>query len=322
MKRPLPSIYLRLPSPVAPLVRAPLLERLLARAGGSSTATDWRGDAFRLIAPDGAPPPAPGAAALFAARGPGDGACAYLATPVHYEAAMTSVHLAPQGILRFEAAQAAQLAADFNRRFAGGGQRLIAGGGALIMVFDRALVADTHDPQEALGLDIGPFQAVGADANGLRRLGSEIEMWLFDHALNRPGATGGSPPVSGLWLWGGGAVVQRLPAIDGWTAGDDALFGAWPAAATAARAAATHAVALHTTAGHGSRSGVVVLSSPPGTDGWPAAEAHWLWPPAAELAAGRLRCLSLSAGRRCHAVDARFKWRLWRRPRPWWEYFA
>jgi hypothetical protein len=154
--------------------------------------------------------------------------------------------------------------------------------------------------------DIGEFLPTGSDAARLRRLMSEIEMWLFEHSVNRMRAARRAAAVSGLWLWGGGATLSQLPQLVGWTAGHDVLFGAFPARTDYPRAAG---------------SGVVVLEQTPGAEDWPEAESRWLRPTLADLGAGRIEEARLSAGERCFSVSARWRRRFWRRTRPWWESF-
>jgi len=288
------------------LQRVPLLERLLAR-GDCSVEPDWRVSAFRVIAPAESMP-AVAAAALYAELGSIDGNCVFMATPVHYEAATSSVRLPQDGVLWLDPSESQALAADFNRLWGGGGARLVAGArGTLYCVFDRPLQAATRDPRAVLGRDIWEFLPAGADAPELRRLMSEIEMWLYEHAVNGVRAAHSAAPVSGLWLWGGGAMLRGLPALRGWTAGRDALFGAYPARPQFPR---------------GAGAGVVVLDELPGSAEWPAAESRWLRPALAELRAGRIARLDLCAGRRCHRLSAHWSWRFWRRTRPWWESFS
>jgi hypothetical protein len=289
----------------APPARAPLLERMLARADVRARATDWRSRAYRVVAAGAGVMPGVAPLAVRAELGAVAGAYAYVATPVHYIATMTSVRLAEGGILRFGPAEAAELAGEFNRAFDGAGWSLLAGAsGSLFAVFDQALNADARDPEDAAGREIWDYLPTGPDSPALRRRMSEIEMWLFEHALNRARAARGAPPVSGLWLWGGGPLLERAPAIGGWTAGNDALFGAFPRASEYA-------------AGRG--SGVVVLDAVPGTPAWRDAEERWLLPAAAELRAGGVAGLELSAAQCCFSVSARWSRRIWRRTRPWWE---
>lgn len=309
-----PTLFLRLPPPASPpppeappRVRAELLERVLCRADERPGSADWRRDAFQRIAPAGEAYPDVAPAALYAALGAGEASAAsavYLATPVHYLPTMSSVRLAEDGVLAVDADEAGRLALDFNRVFAGGPRLLAAPSGALFCAFDRPLAAVTRDPVDVAGGDIGRFQAEGPDARRLRALTSEIEMWLFDHAVNRARAARRLAPIDGLWLWGGGVPLARAPRLAGWTGGADPLFAALdPRAGFAADGG----------------SGVVCAEATPGSDGWPAVERRWLAPALAALAARRLAAIEVSAGLRVFRLGARERLRFWRRRRPWWE---
>jgi hypothetical protein len=304
----LSTVYIRFAArPPVTLVRAPLLERLLARADAAACEEDWRAQAFRVIAPQ-APMPAVATAALRGQSQDRIGAWALVASPVHLVAGMSSVSMPVDGILDIEPREADVLAADFNRVFDGAGVRLVRGGtGPLLCLFDAPLCVATTDPEEVLGEDIGSFLPRGADSARLRRLMSEIEMWLYPHSVNEGRRAHTVPVISGLWLWGGGASDAALPAAQGWASGGDPLFAAFagPAQFTAAAG-----------------SGVAVIADWPGSAGWRDAEQNWLAPAAVDLRSGRLRRLDLSAGRRCFSVSARGMLRFWRLPRPWWESFG
>jgi hypothetical protein len=270
--------------------RCRLLERLLARAAAPDLISDWRVDAFRVIAPASAVPGI-GAAALCAAGGTADGSV-FMATPVRYVAEMSNVRLAADGILRVSPAEAQTLCEDFNRVWAGAGSRLTAGGsGELFCAIDGAIAAATKDPEDVLGLHIADHLPS-----------------LFEHPLNLARRASAAPEVSGLWLWGGGPGLKCLPPIEGWTAGDDPLFQAW-------------AAKPESQSGARSGSAVIVIGAAPGTPEWQEAESRWLLPSAADLHAGRIARLQLSAGNRCFSVGRSRRWRFLRR-RPWWESFA
>jgi len=58
----------------------------------------------------------------------------------------------------------------------------------------------------------------GRDAVRWRALGNEIQMLLHGHALNQKRLEAGVPPISSLWLWGGGRpdeIVTTLAAAGG-----------------------------------------------------------------------------------------------------------
>ena len=306
--------------------RSPLLEQLLARADASAVVADWRADAYRALVISTAPVmptalaipaasatpagPAPASAmpgvaavALLAECGAVDAAWIFIATPVHYTAEMSNVRLAADGILSLSPAESAALAVDFNRVWHDAGVRLLAGPDAsLFCLFDQPLPVETRDPADVLGRHIDSYLPTGACTARLRQLMSEIEMWLFDHAVNQGRAAQTAAAVSGLWLWGGGTTLKSLPAVQGWTAGDDPFFRAFSARPDPG-------------------CGVVVSAAEPGTDGWRDVESRWLKPALAALRSGRISRLDLSAADRCFSVSVRCRWRFWRRPRPWWEYF-
>ena len=291
-------------APIEPL-RSALLEQLLARADAAKPVSDWRADAFRIMAPQ-AVLPAVAPAALCADGGAADAAWVCLATPVHYVAEMTSVRLSEDGILSMKPAAAAALAADFNRVWNGSGVRLLAGkSSSLYCIFDQLLNVTTRDPQDVLDRHIEEYLPAGADAPRLRQLMSELEMWLFEHGENSARGSSNLPRISGLWLWGGGAPLASLPRVQGWAAGDDVYFSA-----------------LSAQRSETSDSGVIVAAATPGSDEWHDIESRWLKPAAAQLRAGRLSRLEISAGDRCFSLTARAIRRFWRRSKPWWESFG
>jgi hypothetical protein len=311
--------------------RSPVLERLLARADPFHAVTEWRADAFQKIAPGEIPTPGIAAAALYAGHGAVPGASVFIATPVHYAAEMTTVRMAAEGILSLRESEALSLAADFNRVWRDSGIRLMPGRKAeLFCVMDEALDAATRDPEDVLGERIEAYLPTGNDARRLRLLMSEIEMWLFAHEVNR--ARTAAPAVTGLWLWGGGPVLQSLPPLTGWTAGNDVFFRAFGAGTVAGEHSGASGLAgIGAQPGSEDRfdaeqrwlsgSGVAVIGAQPGSEGWFDSEQRWLARSAAAWRSGRLERLDLSAGSRCFSVTSRGRWRFWRRSRPWWEYF-
>ena len=266
-----------------------MLEQLLARADPPVRVTDWRADAFRIIAPRQRVP-AVATAALHASSAAQPGVWVFVATPVHWLAGMSSVNMPPDGLLSLGPAEAGALAADFNRQFGGAGTRLEVGREAeLLCVFDTPLRVETSAPEELLHHDVWSSMPRGPDAARVRRLMSEMEMWLFDHAVNESRRRREAPAISGLWLWGGGAADEQLPAVDGWTAGNDPLFAAF--------AAQAHYPASPRS-GVSAGSGVVVIAEWPGSPAWREAERRWLAPAVEDLRSAGVKRLDLSAGAR------------------------
>jgi hypothetical protein len=300
---------------------------LLARADDWTPVSDWRAEAFRVIAPQAACMPAVAAAALCADRatvdtatvdtaavgtGAVDAAWVCVASPVHYVAEMTSVRLGKDGMLSLTPAAADSLAADFNRVWKGSGIHMTAARSAqLFCTFDREMQVVTRDPEDVLGRHIEEFLPTGADSGRLRQLISETEMWLFEHDANRARTRLGVPVVNGLWFWGGGAPIASLPNVQGWAAGDDLFFNAFSARTDAARVPPDEKFP----------SGVVAAGCVPGSEPWQALESRWLRPALIELRAGGIERLQLSAADRCFTLTARGLRRIWRRRKPWWESF-
>ena len=282
------------------------MERLLACADKASIALDWRADAFAVLAPGTALP----CIAPVALRGAGiapsttsqAAAWVCLATPVHYQAELSNVRFAGDGILSLESAEAATLALDFNALWSGAGVHLWAASNRLFCGFDAPLQVMTQDPELARGRHLETFLPAGPDAARLRRLMSELEMWLFDHAVNHDRRNHSHLAISGLWLWGGGAPLATLPVVHGGAAGEDVLFDAFPV-------------------GSNRVADVMVVEAVPGGEAWGDIESVWLEPALADLRRGRLTRLELSAGNRLFTLSARWRRRFWRRTKSWWEYF-
>ncbi|HEY2675589.1 MAG TPA: hypothetical protein VGI65_01380 [Steroidobacteraceae bacterium] len=289
--------------------RCALLEKLLACANQQVITNDWRRDAFQVLAQAGAVMPALAPAVLCAENLAPDAGWVCMATPLHYLADSSSVRLPWDGVLPLDGTAAESLALDFNRVWKNSGVGLIAGRtGHLYCAFERAPSVTTQDPEQVRGRHIEPFLPSGDDAMRLRLLMSEIEMWLFQHAVNLARAAQGSVVINGLWLWGGGTTVKTLPTIHGWCVGDDLFFNAIGAgnASSEARVGA----------------GVIVALQEPGGDAWRSGGLRWLEAAALQLRSGRISRLELSAGERCFTVTTRGTRAFWRRRKPWWESFA
>jgi len=281
---------------------------------------DWRAHAIGLAAPGRA---LPGVAGALRAQAldtvPARGAL-YVASPVHLVAGLNGVSLARNGLLALSAAEAAQLAADFNALFGAGGVRLVrARHERLLCAFEGAPPGSappgsapapppTSDPEQLLGEDIREHLPAGAAGAPLRRLMSELEMWLHGHPLNAARRARRLPEIASLWLWGGADAEQPLPELPLWSHGEDPLFASYAPQSRYPGAG-----------GRAAPSGVVVRSAAPGEDGWERFESEWLGAALKDLRAGRLERIVLCAGRLSRTLSRPGAYRWWRRALPWWE---
>jgi hypothetical protein len=145
-----------------------------------------------------------------------EAAMVWMATPVHLVAGLTSLHLDRRSILRLSADDLTALATEFRRVFHDSGFVLEPLGTGDFLLFGRQMpVAQTLEPARAMGNSIADAQPVGATDPALRRLGAEIEMWFHEHPVNDVRRRRGEPPVTGLWLWGGGPSPVPRESVPG-----------------------------------------------------------------------------------------------------------
>ncbi len=148
-------------------------------------------------------------AAAAAAGAPQDSsATAWIATPLHLAAGMTTLHADFRSRLYLPPAELAQLARDFANTFHDSGFHLEPlESGDFLLFLPSVPAAQTTEPARLVVADVAASLPTGLGAAYLRRLGAEIEMWLHSHPLNLARAARRQPPVSTLWLWGGGSAT-------------------------------------------------------------------------------------------------------------------
>jgi len=147
---------------------------------------------------------------------------------VHWVASLTTLHLPAHGLLRLASAEQQLLVESFAASFASAGFRLRAlpSGGFLALGTALPEGVETLDPAQCLGANLAEALPQGPGAAALRRLGAEIEMWLHEHPVNITRMRAGQPPISTLWLWGGGArLATRARAGAGTSQGTAERFG-------------------------------------------------------------------------------------------------
>ena len=133
------------------------------------------------------------------------GRACWLATPMHLIEGLTRVHVDWGCLLRLPQEQRERLAGDFKETFRGSGFDLTAlESGEFLLTAPPLEPIRTVEPVRVLQGPMADALPSGEGAAPLRRLGTEIEMWLYAHPLNRERARRGERPVSTLWVWGGG----------------------------------------------------------------------------------------------------------------------
>jgi hypothetical protein len=168
-------------------------------------------------------------------------------------------------------------------------------------------IATAAVPPHVAHLDMpNAYLPTGAGADAYRRLTSEVEMALHEHAVNRDRQARGLQPINGLWFWGGGYAPEKRssplpplytddPLLAGYWLSNSGPVSGWPGDIAAC-----------------AESGGFVATVP-GKDDTAVLEAC-LGELADLLHAGRLRRLVLLFRDGVEAsLERRHRWRFWRR---------
>ncbi|HXQ64785.1 MAG TPA: hypothetical protein VN787_08010 [Steroidobacteraceae bacterium] len=286
------------------LPRLPALERLLARGERAPATPDWRRWTLSIAGLTAPPGDLPLGRLLAGAHGldlsaPDDTWLA--ATPVHLVAGLTRVQLDPAGPVVLSAVEAAELATRFATEWGEEPFALHAAGPDLVLRHRGALELATVDPERLAGRDIAAALPTGRDAGRIMRLMTEMQMWL--HAA----PFGTTRPVNGLWLWaaGRGALEgrPRWPVLDCADPYLRAALACHPGTSDRdARLVRWHVLA------------VLERGEP-----FASVDAAWFEPLRRALATGELAGAELHVGAASWCLRPRQRFRIWVRPRPWWE---
>lgn len=314
----------------------PALTAVLRRARRLPDATDWRAGVLGALG--AARPLAVAAVAARACDLPEDTALC-LAAPLHLTAGISRVHLPPGGQLAPEPEEERAWCAALNAEFGGDGVvfHVAATRGGWLLQAPFAAAAGDAAPETLVGATLERHPARGSDERALRRLATEIEMWLAAHQLNQIRRNQGRATFDALWFWGG-AQALALPPLqrpawiaargiaDAWLTGLAAhtatpLHGALDFdAAFAAGALQTSPPAVDMAA---TGSGPLLVAAPdnqgPSGHYWQMMEDNWIAPAVRAFDAGRLAGLRLQIGRTAWQLP-HGGWLRWpRRSRAWWQ---
>jgi len=312
---------------------APALQLLLARGRRSEAAPaaleGWYGSAFGL---QGSVP----AGALSALACGADAANGHWlrADPVHLRADRDRLLLIPSAGFDIAADEAQQLCAALNLHFSDQFTLHAFAPDCWGLQAKNAMALQTRPPIEIAGRDI---DAELPDKR-FHALLNEIQMALYQHAVNTAREARGAPVVNGLWLWGAGPLPETAAASNAgpWqsvSAADPVALGLAKLAGMRHHAPAGDASAWLERAPEDGRH-LVVLDALRGAQALGDAEAfaarlqaleeRWFAPLLAALRAGRIGMVTLrvpDAGAAFETVRGDLR-RFWRRPRPLAAYAA
>lgn len=88
----------------------------------------------------------------------------------------------------------------------------------------QAPLPDFAAPEQALGEDLFEHLPQGPEGRRWRALLNEVQVLLHQHPVNAERRARGLPPVNSVWLWGGGALPQRVMTTLAGVVGDDVLL--------------------------------------------------------------------------------------------------
>jgi hypothetical protein len=302
----------------------PALELLLARGrrsdDGPALLETWYAEAFGL---GKVPLPAGALTALSFGRDPAEGFW-LRADPVHLRADRDRLLLIPSAGFEVAADEARQLCEALSGHFADQFALHAFAPEQWGLQAETAMPLQTLPPIEIAGRD------VDAELPDKRwhALLNEIQMALYQHAVNTAREARGEPVVNGVWLWGAGPLPaaasgpwQSVSAADPVALGLAKLAGMRhqaPAAGAAPWLARAPEDGRHLVVLDGLRGAQALGDAEALAARLQALEQHWFAPLLAALRAGRIGMLTVrvpDAGASFETVRGDLR-RFWRRPRP------
>jgi hypothetical protein len=256
-----------------------------------------------------------------------------LAAPVHMVAGISRVHLPPGGRLALDDVEEQAWCASFNQEFGSHDLRLhvVAPGGGWLLQAPFARGAREAEPGMLVGEALAREPAADGDERMLRRLGTEVEMWLAAHEMNREREARRVPVLSAIWFWGGG-VTEALPPVphvagvysndrgDAWLAGLARHAGVAVSHATCWDEVAAMLPARAATGTDRCIIMLVPLQGGMDEGFWSMVEEAWMAPLERAIGGGAVTRLLLQVGPRAWRVPDRslLRW-LRSRRRNWWQ---
>ncbi len=137
-----------------------------------------------------------------------------------------------QADLALSAQEATQLCASLNTHFAIDGLHFLAPHPQRwYLQLDHIPVLETHPLPQVVGADMHAHFPYGVDALRWHGVLNEIQMLFYEHEVNLAREQRGVSAVSGVWLWGGGKLPEKILRPYTNVAGDSELASAFAKAA-------------------------------------------------------------------------------------------
>lgn len=320
-----------------PLARLslPALQTLLARSrreqDPATTGEEWLCRAFEVEKKQGWPI---ASLTLLADGGTPEDGYWLRADPVHLALRRDRMILADSGAFPLSPPEARMLADTLNRHFAADGLGFLAPHPARwYLRLPAPADMQTTSLPEAAGRGVRTLLPRGKDAMRWHGILTEIQMLLHSHPVNEAREARGELPVNSVWLWGGGSLPDHIgrPFDKVW-ADDPLARGLALASGGNAMELPSDAETWLGAAGTGEHLMVLDhLRSAAQYDDLAAweekirnLERQWFAPLKRAVQAGKLTLalhFPASSGTRSFAASRADLWKIWRRPKPWTEYF-
>ena len=181
------------------------------------------------------PPEGLGALRLWGQTGTPPEGWVAAADPVYLEARLNHVVLHKLDEADLDAAEVAGIFAHLQQNLAEDGDEGFSSVGKFGYIHRRRpMEVAQASPAVAQGNFPEDFLPTGEQAKAHDRLQGEVQMCLYESAVNQRRAIAGKPPVTALWMWGGGIApaVPRMP-LPPLFASDPLCRGYWLAASAA-----------------------------------------------------------------------------------------
>lgn len=225
--------------------------------------------------------------------------------------------------------EAQQFCNSLNAHFSADGMQFVAPHPQRWYVkLDHVPLLETHALSQVAGADMHAHLPYGADALRWHAVLNEIQMLFYEHAVNQAREQRGESVVSGVWLWGGGTLIEDLLQPFSSVACDSELVHAFAIAAGIPSLINANAIPIGTQEQDGDvlvvceglRNALQVADVGRWRDVLQQFEKNIAAPLLAALEAGEIKQITLDvlsegASRRFIATPVAM-WKLWRFPKP------